>query len=139
MSLKIHDDVINNTEILVLPKVTDAGLLGIKAKIRETEFGALGRRCTVNNNKSIIAIRKRTHPGFNKLSRVLSGKAHVKALEGVSGGIVLPLLVVTTVARPALDNRALVVPNIDAKVVHTADESGVLVIGPLLVERLLAH
>jgi len=123
----------------MLPKITKTDLLGSKAKISKGEGGALSRSITVDNNKSIGTVSKRTHPGFNELNGILSSEAHAKTLEGFGGRVVLPLLVVTTVARPALDDWTLVVPNINAKLVHAADESGVLIIGPLLVKRLLAH
>jgi len=139
MSLELNADVSSNTKFLVLPKVTKRDLLSSETKISKAESGALGGAGAVDDDKSIGAIGKRTHPSLDKLAGILGGEAKANALEGVGGGIISPLLVVTTVARIDLNDGTLVVPDVNAEVVHLADEGGVVVIDPLLVEGLSAH
>jgi len=135
--LKIDRDITERSKVLVLPKVTDLNLAGLETKISKGELGALGNACTVDNNKGICTISKRAHPSFDKFLNRLSGQAHIQALQSLFLRIPSPLLVVTTVARPRLDDRALIVPDIHAQIVHAADNGLVVDIIPLLVQRLL--
>jgi len=139
VGLEVDRNVISDAKILVLPEVTKSNLVSIQAKVLEGELGRLALVSTVDNNNSIVTIMKRTDPSLHKLSRILGGKTHANAGECLSGRVILPLLVVAAIAGISLNDRSLVVPDVNAVVIHAAVDSGVVHVGPLLVKRLSAH
>ena len=139
MRLEIDRDFAEGAKILVSPEVADLNLAGLQTQVSKGEFGRLRDAGTVDDDESIGAIGEGTHPSFDEFLDGLGGEAQIEALEGLFLRIIGPLLVVTAVARPRLDDRALVVPDIHAQVVHAADDGLVVDIVPFLVERFLAH
>jgi len=138
MGLKGNRDLPNsNAKVLVIPNVANLNLASHDVKIKERECNQLRSRTAADEDDSICCAGKTTRPSLNKFSSPLCRKALVHALKGFGLRIISPVLILTTVAWPDLNDRANIVPDINAKIVHAANNSGVIV-SPLLVTRLFA-
>jgi len=129
--------------VLVEPEIADTHLAGRSLDVHFLEGGSdsLSDGRTVPEDDSSRAIRKRATPDLNELLSRLNSETKIERAESLIITVILPDLVLTAIAGPSFNNRADVVPDINAKIAveSRSDLSAVGVLNfPFLVLGFLA-
>jgi len=107
-----------DAQVAVEPEITDISLSRGSGDLHFLECGFDLLRCrgTVPENDNRRAVRLRAAPDFEKVCGRLDSEALSKRAESLVLRVVDPTLIVATIAGISLDDRALVVPDIDTEV-----------------------